>query len=138
MLLKVAEERFLTDIKPFTNIAHRCVFLVVQDKGHLKGFRIQDLPPSSFPSPGAGTDKTGHGFFPDQISFQLGKSTGNMKKNWPVGVMVSMASTMLFETDLAIFESVDQLDELPQATAQTIQPPDDQGVARPEIGKGFI
>ncbi|PPA78772.1 MAG: hypothetical protein C00003105_00942 [ANME-2 cluster archaeon HR1] len=43
-----------------------------------------------------------------------------------------------FKTDFAIFESVDQLDELPQATAQTIQPPDDQGVARPEIGKGFI
>ena len=80
MLLKIPVERPLADIEPFAYICDGCVFLVVQDKSHSKGFQIQGLGPPSSPSPSAGTGKTGPGSFPDQISFQLGKGAGDMEK----------------------------------------------------------
>ena len=48
IFLKISIERSFADVKLLTNIGNRSVFLIIQDKSHLKGFRINGLGPSSF------------------------------------------------------------------------------------------
>ena len=88
-------------------------------------------------SPCPGRSETCLGSFPDDVPLKLGKRSEDVENELSSGCCGVDCLGDRLEAGLAVVEAGDRLNEVLEGAAKSVKAPDDQGVACPDIVKGF-
>jgi hypothetical protein len=85
---------------------------------------------------GPGRSQSRGGAFADQVAFELGQGGEHVEDELAAGGGGVDRLLEAAEPDAAVSQPGDGVDEMPEGAAEPVEFPDDQGVARVELGAG--
>src|SRR4051812_11859092 len=93
----------------------------------------QCLGSAEQPAPCSSGSQAGVGALPDEIPFELGEGSEDMKDEFPAACSGVDLFLQRPEANAALLQVPDGVDEVHQGPAESVQAPDDQGVACSEV-----
>ena len=75
---------------------------------------------------------------PYDIPFKLSQRSKDVKDQFSSGCGGVDILGDALEADVSVVQAGDGLDEMVEGTAEPVEPPDDQGVALPDVVEGFV
>ena len=115
------------------DLRHRQLALRAHRLGGGKLLRRDQLRAPAKPAAGAGGFASGRRALADQLALELRQGGEQVQLQPPGGRVGVDRLGQRPERDLAFLQLADELDEVPEASAEPIQPPDDERVASAEV-----
>ena len=134
-------KRPLRDMQPVRDLPRAQLALAVQGLRRLRGrFRLPryTLWPASDPPVSPCGAKPRLNTLADQITLDLGQRGENGDGEPPMRRRGIDGIVQTLQPDASIHQYADQIQETPERSAQTVQLPDDQHIANPDITEQFV
>ena len=135
---EVAVERGPADPERPADVVDGVRLVVVQREGLGLLLRVQLPRPAALLSAGPGRVEPGPGPLADDVPLELGQGGEDVEDQLAAAGRRVDALLEAPEADLPFLELPDGLDEVPDAAAQAVELPDDEGVPLPEVCEGLI